>query len=119
MFKEKFLRDANADDLSIFKQAHNQQIQDSLYDNLQENAKTLGIDVTNDKDYQNWVARSVTRNTPKQATDESWGHKVADVAKGLAGTVVGTGAIISDGLGITNNAYKDYFGDMTELKGNE
>lgn len=35
MFKEKFMRDANADDLSIFKQSHNQQIQDSLYANLQ------------------------------------------------------------------------------------
>lgn len=119
MYKEKFQHDATASDLSLFKMNHNQLIQDALYDNLQGNAKTIGIDITGDKDYQDWVARAVTRNTPKQATDESWGHKMANVAKGLAGTVVGTGAIISDGLGITNNAYKDYFGDMTELKGNE
>ena len=32
---------------------------------------------------------------------------------------MGAKAILSDGMGITQNAYKDYFGAGTSLKGNE
>ena len=76
------------------------------------------MDLSKDPFYTGYVARTVQRNTPKEK-ETTWGEKLTEVGKSLADTVVGSSAIISDATGLTDNAYKNWFGERTELKGNE
>ena len=118
LFQQKYQRPANDSELDFFKRTNDTRIQDSIYGSLAWNAKDLWMDLSKDPFYQWYVARTVQRNTPKEL-EESWGDKAIGVAKQLAGTVVGTTAIVSDSLGVTDHAYKDYFGEQTTLKWNE
>jgi len=118
LFAQKYQREASADELSNFKIANNQRIQDSIFGSLSSSAREVGIDITKDPFYAQYVGREVTRTTPKEQ-ETSWGSKVAEVGKSLFDTAVGATALVSDGLGVTDNLYKDWFGERTELTGKE
>lgn len=76
------------------------------------------MDLSKDPFYTGYVARTVQRNTPKEA-ETTWGEKLTEVGKSLADTVVGVSTITSDRLGLTDNAYKNWFGERTTLTGKE
>lgn len=118
LYKQKYWQEAK-DDLSIFIQTNQATIDKNLYESLVNVANKQGMDLSEDSTYKTFVSQKIKDSTPIEKEEWFW-TKAGNLAKSvLFDTAVGTAALATDSLWLTDNLYKNYFGERTNLTGKE